>query len=220
MDGSYFKPWILSLEVAGIATLAAAVAAIPLGYLLARKRFAGRFLIESVVVLPLVLPPTVVGFLLMYLIGARGVYGWLTGGENMLFTVWAAILASAVVSFPLQVLPVRAAFAATLKEYDEEARMAGLNWWQRFIYVQMPLARGGILSGLLLGFARALGEFGATLMLVSTGDRTRTLPIQIYLDAGPTGDFAAAWPAVVALGCTSLLVIVVVNRMRWLDAEK
>jgi molybdate transport system permease protein len=215
----YFHPWLLSLQVAGVAILINAATAIPLSYLLARKRFAGRWILESAVILPLVLPPTVIGFLLMYPLGKHGPWYALTG-NGLLFTVWAEIIASAIVSFPLVVLPVRAAFAAIPKEYDEEGRMAGLALWQRFLYIALPTARGAILSGLLLGFARALGEFGATMMLVGTLEHTRTLPIQIYYDAGLTGDLSAAWPAVGALGLTSVAVILIANRLRWLDAER
>jgi molybdate transport system permease protein len=219
VNWAYLHPWLLSLEVAGIATAANAVVAVPLSYLLARHRFGLRWLVESAVILPLILPPTVVGFALMFVIGRSGLYGMVTG-HTLLFTRLAAVLASSVVSFPLLVLPVRAAFAAIPREYHEEARIAGLSAWQRFMHVALPLARGGILSGLLLGFARALGEFGATLMLVGTGEKTRTLPIQIYYDAGQLGDYSAAWPAVVALAVTSMGVIVVANRLRWLDSEK
>jgi molybdate transport system permease protein len=210
---------MLSLEVATVATLANALVAIPFSYYLARRRFAGKWLVESLVILPLVLPPTVIGFLLMYLLGRSGLYGVLTG-ETLLFTKSAAILASSVVSFPLLVLPIRSAFTAIAREYDEEGRMAGLSRVQRFLYIALPLARGGILSGLLLGFARALGEFGATVMLVGAMERTRTLPIQIYVDASQNSDFWAAWPAVLALGLTSVGVIVVANRLRWMEGER
>lgn len=196
-----------------------AATAIPLSYLLARRRFPGKWIVESLVILPLVLPPTVIGFLLMSLLGKHGLWGYFTHG-NLLWTTTAEVIASATVSFPLVVLPVRAAFAAELKEYDEEGRIAGLSWWQRFVFIALPLARGGILSGLLLGFARALGEFGATMMVASTVAATRTLPIQIYLDAKSTDDFTAAWPAVVALAFTSMAVILVANRLRWLEADK
>jgi molybdate transport system permease protein len=218
VDLSYARPWLLSLEVAFAATLLNALVAIPLAYLLARRRFHGRWLLESALVLPLVLPPTVVGFLLMLLLGKRGLYGALTG-HSLLFTLTAAILASAIVSFPLQVLPIRAAFAALPKEFDEEARIAGLSRLQRLTHIAIPLARGGILSGILLGFARALGEFGATLMLLGTGESTRTLPIQIYYDAGITNDYDKAWPAALALALTSLAVILIAYKLRWLDAE-
>jgi molybdate transport system permease protein len=219
VNWTYFHPWVLSLGVAAIATAVNAVVAVPLSYVLARHRFGLRWLVESVVIMPLILPPTVVGFALMFVIGRSGLWGMVTG-HTLLFTRLAAVLASSVVSFPLLVLPVRAAFAAIPREYHEEARIAGLSAWQRFIHVALPLARGGILSGLLLGFARALGEFGATLMLVGTGEKTRTLPIQIYYDAGQPGDYSAAWPAVVALAVTSMGVILVANRLRWLDSEK
>ncbi len=219
VNWSYARPWALSVEVALAATALNALVAIPLAYLLARRRFPGRWLLDSALLLPLVLPPTVVGFLLMLLLGKQGLYGWITGA-SLLFTLKAAVIASAIVSFPLQVLPIRAAFAALPREFDEEARIAGLSAWQRLIHIAIPLARGGILSGLLLGFARALGEFGATLMLLGTSERTRTLPIQIYFDAGITFDYAAAWPAAVALALTSLTVIVVAHKLNWLDAER
>ena len=219
MNWTYLHPWLLSLEVASIATAINALIAIPLSYLLARRRFPLRWLMESLVIMPLIVPPTVVGFGLMLLIGRSGLYGMITG-HTLLFTRLAAVLASSVVSFPLLVLPVRAAFAATPREYHEEARMAGLSPWQRFIHVALPLARGGILSGLLLGFARALGEFGATLMLVSTSESTRTLPIQIYLDTSSTFDYSAAWPSVLVLALTSMVVILVANRLRWLEMDK
>jgi len=218
VNWSYLRPWLLSLEVATVATFLNVLIAIPLSYLLARRAFFGRWLVESAVILPLVLPPTVVGFGLMFLIGRSGLYGLLTG-QTLLFTMPAAILASSVVSFPLMVLPTRAAFAATAEEYHEEARIAGLSSVQRFFYIALPLARGGILSGILLSFARALGEFGATIMLVGTSPVTRTLPIQIYYDAGIESNIAAAWPAVLALGLTSLGVILLANRLRWLNVN-
>jgi molybdate transport system permease protein len=214
----YTRPWLLSLEVAFAATLLNALVAIPLAYLLARRRFPGRWILESALILPLVLPPTVVGFLLMLLLGKQGLYGLLTG-HTLLFTLKAAIIASAIVSFPLQVLPIRAAFAALPREFDEEARIAGLTRLQRLTHIAIPLAKGGILSGILLGFARALGEFGATLMLLGTGEKTRTLPLQIYYDAGISSDYAAAWPAALALAATSLTVILLAHKLRWLDAE-
>jgi molybdate transport system permease protein len=220
VNWTYLRPWLLSLEVASAATLINALVAIPLSYVLARRRFPLRWALESLVILPLILPPTVVGFALMNVIGRSGLYGMITH-QTLLFSVIAAIMASAVVSFPLLVLPIRAAFAGTPAEYHEEARIAGLSPLQRFIYVALPLARGGILSGLLLGFARALGEFGATVMLVGTLPSLRTLPIQIYVDASSNpDDFAAAWPAVVALALTSVAVILIANRLRWLDTEK
>ncbi|HVX83730.1 MAG TPA: molybdate ABC transporter permease subunit [Phycisphaerae bacterium] len=214
MNWDYVRPWGLSVEVAVVATALDALVAIPLAYVLARRRFLGRWAVESLIILPLVLPPTVVGFGLMVVLGRHGVYGWMTGG-TLLFTLKAAVVASAIVSFPLQVLPMRAAFAALPKEFDEEARIAGLTRLQRLLHIALPLARGGIISGVLLGFARALGEFGATLMLLGTGESTRTLPIQIYFDAGVTADYGAAWPAAVALAGTSVVVIVVANRVGW-----
>jgi len=214
-------PWVLSLEVAGAATLINTLIAIPLSYFLARSKFAGKWVAEALVVIPLVMPPTIVGFGLWYIVGRNGLYGWLTGGETLFWTIRAEVLASSIVSFPLLVLPMRTAFAAEPRELHEEARIAGASWWQRFIHISIPIARGGILAGITLGFARALGEFGATIMLVSTGDaRTRTLPLQIYSDVGLHGDFAAAWPAVLALASSALALIFVAHQSRWLNADQ
>ena len=221
-------PWALSLEVALVATAVNALAAIPLSYILAKRRFPMRFAVDSLVILPLVLPPTVVGFALLYVLGNNGVYGLLCGWllrdavapHTLLFTVPAAMIASAVVSFPLLVLPIRAGFAAIPREYEDEARLLGLSRFQRLFFIAVPMARGGILSGLLLGFARALGEFGATIMLVGTSAPTRTLPIQIWYDVGETGEITHAWPAVIALVLTSLAVVLIASRLRWLETER
>jgi molybdate transport system permease protein len=215
------QPWVLSVEIAAAATVINALVAIPLSYFLARRRFPGRWLVESLVILPLVMPPTVVGFLLWYVIGRVGLYGWLSGGETLFFTVKAEILASSIVSFPLLALPMRAAFASEAREFHDEARIAGASPWQRFLYISLPLARGGMLSGLTLGFARALGEFGATMMLVSAGDaRTRTLSLQIYNDAISPGEYLKAWPPVIALALTSMVLIIAAHRLRWLDVDR
>jgi molybdate transport system permease protein len=213
----YLRPWLLSVEVAAAATCATSVVGIPLAYILSRKKFPGRALLESILILPLVLPPTVVGFLLMYLVGRHGAWGWVTGGGSLLFTIQGAMIASAVVSFPLVVLPARSAFAAIGREFFEEARMIGVSPFASFIHIAVPMARRGIITGLLLGFGRALGEFGATIMLVGTGEHTRTLPVQIYVDAGQNDDFLAAWPAVLALAVTSLAVVLLANRSRWFE---
>jgi molybdate transport system permease protein len=214
---TYLRPWLLSLEVATAATCATSIVGIPLAYMLSRKSFPGRSVLESVLILPLILPPTVVGFLLMYLVGRHGAWGWLTQGGSLLFTIQGAMIASSVVSFPLVVLPARSAFSAIGREYFEEARMIGASPFAAFLHIAVPIARRGIVTGLLLGFGRALGEFGATIMLVGTGELTRTLPLQIYVDAGQNDDFLAAWPAVLALALTSLAVVLLANRSRWFE---
>ncbi len=219
MDELSLRPWMLSLIVASSATAINVLVGVPMAYLLARRRFPGRSLLEALVILPLILPPTVVGFLLMCLIGRSGLLGWLTG-QTLMFSIPAAIIASSVVSFPLLVMPLRASFASIQTEFFEEARIAGITRSNLFFHVALPLARRGLIVGLLLSFARGLGEFGATLILVSTSERTRTLPIQIYIDAGPTNDFLAAWPAVLTLSLTSIAVILIANRLRWLDSER
>ena len=209
---AYYRPLLLSLQVAGLAVLLAAGLGLPLAYVLARKHFAGKTWLEGAVLMPLILPPTVTGFFLLYVLGRHGLCGWLTGGGSLLFTRWGAALASVVVVLPLIVLPARAAFAGIHRELWEDAALLGLRRHQVFLYIALPLARGGIASGLLLAFGRALGEFGATLMVLGAAEGLRTLPVQIYLDVAVNNDMAKAGPAVVLLAGVSLALAFLVNR--------
>ncbi len=212
------RPWLLSFQIACGATLLALVIGLPLAYLLARKKFIGRSLLEGVLMLPLVLPPTVVGFLLLYVLGRYGLVGWLTrGATSLLFTRTGALIACTIVILPLLVLPAKAGFASIAREMMEEAQLMGASRFQMMIHVAIPLAFRGILSGAMLGFGRALGEFGATLMVVGAGENVRTLPVQIYIETSVSNDIGAAWPAVLALGVTSLALTLMLNRFRLLD---
>lgn len=211
------RPWILSLQIASGATLLALAIGLPLAYLLARRQFWGRSLLEGLLMLPLVLPPTVVGFLLLYVLGRNGAVGWLTQGASLLFTRTGALVACTAVILPLVILPAKAGFAAIRRELVEEAQLMGASRLQMLMYVAIPLAFRGILSGAMLGFGRALGEFGATLMVVGTGENVRTLPVQIYIDTAVSNDLSAAWPAVLVLGTTSLALTIMLNRFRLLD---
>jgi len=208
----YGRPLLLSLQVASMAVLLAAIIGLPLAYVLARKRFTGKTWLEGAIVLPLVLPPTVIGFFMLYVLGRHGACGWLTGGASLLFTFWGAVLASVVVVMPLIVLPARAAFAAIDRELWEDAALLGLRRDQVFFHIALPLARNGIASGLLLAFGRALGEFGATLMVLGAAEGLRTLPVQIYLDVAVSNDVAKAGPPVLLLAAVSLALAFVANR--------
>ncbi|MEM8874329.1 MAG: molybdate ABC transporter permease subunit [Planctomycetota bacterium] len=192
----------LSLQVASAATMLAALIAVPLAWFVARRRL--RWL-EVAVLLPVVMPPTVVGFALVVLLGNRGPAGWL--GVPMVFTVGGAIIAAAVVALPLVYLPTRAAFAAIDPDLRDATRILGASRSQSLWHVDLPLARHGIAAGLLLGFARGLGEFGATLMVLGWLPGKTTLPIAVYA-AFERGDLiAAAYPAGLLAMLAVLLVI-------------
>lgn len=174
----------LSLKVAGWATAINLVMGVAVGYLLARTRFPGRDLLDTVLTLPLVMPPTVLGYYLLVLIGRRGwLGGWLHDqfGINLIFTWQGAVLAATIVAFPLVFKPARAAFEGVDGQLEQAARVLGVSEFSLFLRVTLPLAWRGILAGLLLGFARAMGEFGATLMVAgSIPGRTQTLSVAVY----------------------------------------
>ncbi len=206
-----WQPLIQSLRIATVATLGAMLIAVPLGYFLARKKFAGKAVLETFLTLPLVLPPTVVGYLLLVLLGHNG---WLSRPFHfsVVWTWYGAAIAAGVVAFPLLLLPTRAAFVSVDRELEEVSRLMGANRLQVFWHVSIPLALRGIASGVLLAFARALGEFGATVMVLGVRDRTRTLPIFVYdefEDLNPKG----LVPAVVLLIFVTLAVMIVYNRL-------
>jgi molybdate transport system permease protein len=170
----------LSIQVTAVATLIIFVVGLGLAWLLAHSRFPGQTLVETVIHLPLVLPPSVVGYYLLLALG-RGspLVEWF--GVRLLFTWPAAVLASAVVGLPLMVQAARAAIASVDPALENAARTLGSSELAVFWRVTLPISRRGILAGLVLGAARALGEFGATLMVAANiPGRTQTLPLAIY----------------------------------------
>ncbi|SBV37474.1 molybdate transporter subunit; membrane component of ABC superfamily [uncultured Stenotrophomonas sp.] len=192
LDLDWSALW-LSLKVAGCATAINLVLGIALGGLLARRRFPGRELLDTLLTLPMILPPTVLGYYLLVLIGSNGPLGaWLhrSFGINLVFTWQAAVIAAAVASLPLVFKPARAAFEGVDRQLEQAARTLGTSEPALFFRVTLPLAWRGILAGLLLAFARAMGEFGATIMVAgSIPGRTQTLSIAIYeaVQAGNDG---------------------------------
>ena len=206
----------LSLQVAVAATALNALVGIPVAYLLARRRFWGRGVVDLLVTLPLVLPPTVVGYYLIVLLGRRGVLGaplYELSGFTVAFTWYAAVIAATVMALPLLVRTVRAAIESVDRDLERAAYTLGRSELRTALEVTLPLARNGILAGLLLAFARALGEFGATLMLAGNiPGRTATVPLSIYT-AVQTGESGQALGLVAALTVLSCLVLVVANRL-------
>ncbi len=201
----------LSLKVAGCATAINTVVGVGAGLLLARGRFIGRELLDALLTLPLVLPPTVLGYYLLVLLGRRGwLGGWLaeTFGITLIFTWQGAVIAASVVAFPMVMKSARAAFEGVDPQLEQAARVLGLPEWAVFLRVTLPLAWHGILAGVLLAFARALGEFGATLMVAgSIPGRTETMSIAVYqaVQAGQD-DLANALVLIMSATCIAVLL--------------
>ena len=206
----------LSIRVAVLATGLDALVGIPLAYLLARRTFRGKTLVDLLVTLPLVLPPTVTGFYLIVLLGRRGWLGaplYAATGWTVAFTWWAAVIAATVMALPLLVRTARAAIESVDRDLERAAHTLGRSEWRTALEVTLPLARNGIIAGLVLAFARALGEFGATLMLAGNiPGRTTTVPLAIYT-AVQTGESGQAFGLVVLLTLLSCVVLAVAGRL-------
>jgi molybdate transport system permease protein len=187
-----FPLW-LSLQVSVAGTALTLLGGIPLAWLLARRRFPGRDLLEAAVVLPLVLPPTVLGYYLLTLIGSRGPVGRALGslGIELAFTWRAAVLAACVGSFAMLVKAAQAGFESVDPRLEQAARTLGRPEWGVFWSITLPLAWRSVLAGTVLAFCRALGDFGITLMVAgSIPGRTQTMPLAIYdyVQANRTAD--------------------------------
>jgi molybdate transport system permease protein len=202
----------LSFQVAALASIGSLPLAIAAGYFLARRRFFGKWLVELLVDLPLVLPPVVTGYLLLVGFGPQGPIGQiLTGwfGVKIVFTWLGAALAAAVVSFPLMVRAIRLAFQGVDPRFEMAARGLGASRVGAFFTVALPLARRGLIAGFVLAFARSLGEFGATIMVAGNIEgRTRTIPLAIYTLFSQPDGMAGTWRLVglsVLLACAALV---------------
>ncbi|EXJ03701.1 molybdate ABC transporter permease subunit [Burkholderia pseudomallei] len=208
-------PLLLSLKVAGWATALDLVLGVAAGYALARWRSGARDVVDSLLTLPLVLPPTVLGYYLLVLLGRRGVLGaWLDRiGIQLVFTWQGAVIASMVVAFPLILKSARAAFEAVDPQLERAARTLGISETGVFFRVTLPLAARGILAGALLAFARALGEFGATLMIAGNlPGRTQTLSVAVYA-AVQAGDDTTANFLVLVTSATCVLILLIAGRL-------
>jgi molybdate transport system permease protein len=206
----------LSLKVALWATLIDLVLGVGFGYLLARGRFPGRDVLDALLTLPMVMPPTVLGYYLLVLIGRNGPIGhWLQQhfGINLIFTWQGAVIAAAVVAFPLVLKGARSAFEAVDVQLEQAARVLGVPPLGVFLRVSLPLAWRGVLAGTLLAFARSMGEFGATLMVAgSIPGKTQTLSIAVY-EAVQAGQDDTANLLVIITSATCILVLVAANRL-------
>jgi molybdate transport system permease protein len=219
MNDIWQPAWValaLSLKVAGWATLLDIVFGVALGYVLARFRFWGRDILDALLTLPMVMPPTVLGYYLLVLIGRNGPIGhWLQQhfGINLIFTWQAAVLAAAVVAFPLVLKAARSAFETVDPQLEDAARVLGISPAGVFLRVTLPLAWRGVLAGTLLAFARSMGEFGATLMVAgSIPGKTQTLSIAVY-EAVQAGQDDTANLLVIITSVTCVAVLVLANRL-------
>ena len=206
----------LSLKVAGWATALNIVLGVGVGFFLARTRFFGRDLLDTLLTLPMVMPPTVLGYYLLVLVVRKSAFGaWLYDrfGINLIFTWQGAVIAATVVAFPLVFKPARAAFEAVDSELEQAARVLGVSELAIFFRITLPLAWRGILAGVLLAFARALGEFGATLMVAgSIPGKTQTLSIAVY-EAVQAGKDDTANMLVVITSIVCVVVLLSASRL-------
>lgn len=213
-------PLALSLRVALLATIITVAFGVPVAWLLARRHFPGRDLISATLLTPLVLPPTVLGYYLLLVIGRRGPMGRLleARGIELAFTWRAAVLAAAVGSFALLIKTAQAGFESIDKRLEQAAQTLGHSDWSIFWTISVPLAWRSILAGTVLAFCKALGDFGITLMVA--GDipgRTQTLPLAIYDHVQSNQLHQANMLALVSVGLVVVLVLALgrVARLRY-----
>ena len=215
MTIDWFPLW-LSLRVAALSTLLALAGGLWIAYLLANREFRGKNVLDAAVTLPLVLPPTVLGYYLLVLIGRASPIGKLweaVFGSPLVFTWKAAALAALLHALPLLVKSARAALESVDRSYERAARSLGASEWKLFWRVTLPVARRSILAATALAFARALGDFGLTLMVAGNiPGRTQTVAVAIY-DAVESGDGATARILVVVISAAALAILTLANRL-------
>ncbi|WP_036724110.1 molybdate ABC transporter permease subunit [Paenibacillus forsythiae] len=211
----FMAPVWLSIKIAVITSVIVFVLAAAVAKAMANRKFPGRSLIETVLLLPLVIPPTVVGFVLLVVLGRKSWLGeWyenLTGG-TILFTWGSAVIAAVVVAFPLVYRTLKAGFEEVDRDLEDAARAQGATEAQVLRYITLPLAIRTLAAGYVLGFARGLGEFGATIMVAGNiPNRTQTIPTAIYV-AVDGGDMTLAWLWVISIIAISAVMLMFVNR--------
>lgn len=209
-------PLWLTLRIAACATVIAFAFGVAFAWLTARFSFWGRDFLDAVLTLPLVMPPTVLGYYLIVVWGRNGWLGsWLHAhfGVSLMFTWQGAVLAATVVSFPLLFKSARAAFEGVDIEYEQAARILGDSELRVFLRITLPLAAPGLLAGTMLAFARAMGDFGATLMVAGNIEgRTQTAAMAVF-DAVQVGDYALANTLVVIMSVACLAILVATSKL-------
>ncbi|KMK78088.1 molybdate ABC transporter permease subunit [Alkalihalobacillus pseudalcaliphilus] len=213
----FWTPVQLSLTVASLALIIVLIVGTLVAKWMAHRSFKGKSLIDTLLLLPLVLPPSVVGFLLIIVFGRHSFVGQLIetiSGQPIIFTTTAAIIAATVVAFPLMYQSAVAGFETINRDIENAARVDGANEFKVFSFITLPLAAKAIISGGILSFARALGEFGATLMFAGNlPGRTQTIPTAIYV-AMDSGNMTLAWQWVIVILLISFGMLMMVNLLR------
>jgi len=206
----------LSLLVVSVATAVVGVVGLSFSYLLAKTDFRGKELLDAALTLPLVLPPTVTGYYLIVLLGRRGLVGtyiYDVTGWSFAFTWQGAVVAAVVVSLPLMIKASRASIESVGPQYELASYTLGKGRFETFLRVTLPLAQRGIYAGLVLAFARALGEFGATIMIAGNiPGKTQTMPLAIY-EAVASGNEAEAQMLALVLTALSIAAVYFTNRI-------
>ena len=222
MDLDWFPFW-LSLRVAALSTLLSTAAGLWLAYILANRTFRGKETLDAAITLPLVLPPTVLGYYLLVLIGRDSWFGraWeAVWGGPLVFTWEAAVLAAILHSAPLLIKSARAALESVDHDYERAARTLGATEWRLFWRVTLPLARRSILAAVALAFARSLGDFGVTIMVAGNiPGRTQTVAVAIY-DAVEAGNGQVARALVLAVSALALGILWFANRLQLKQAAR
>lgn len=215
-----FSPLWISLKTAFLATIITSIIGIFLSYKMANYKGRGRGFIDGIFTLPLILPPTVIGFFLLLLCGKNGLVGkfFMNFNKNIIFSWSATVIAATVVAFPMMYRTCRSAFEQIDKNMISAARTLGLSETKIFLKIVIPLAWPGIIGGLVLSFARALGEFGATLMIAGNiPGRTQTMPVAIFF-AVESGDMNKAMLWVLIIISISFIMIFLLNY--WCDTQQ
>jgi molybdate transport system permease protein len=206
----------LSLLVVSFATVIICVVGLLLAYLLAKYEFRGKELLDAVLTMPLVLPPTVTGYYLIFLLGRRGLLGsflYDLTGWSIVFTWQGAVIAAVVMALPLMIKASRASIESVNPDYEIASYTLGKSGIETFLRITLPLAKRGVLAGIILSFARALGEFGATLMIAGNiPGKTQTMPLAIY-EAVASGDDRRAQILALLLTAISLLAVYFTNKI-------
>lgn len=211
----FWSPIKLSLQVALLSSIVVVMVGVAIAWWMSRRSFKGKLALETLFMLPLVLPPTVVGFLLLVMLGRRSWVGefieWLFSAP-IIFSWWAAVVAAIVVSFPLVYQTMKTGFASVDRNLEDAGRSMGASEWQVFRHITLPLAYRSLSTAFILGFARGLGEFGATLMIAGNiPGKTQTIPTAIYV-AVDSGNLSMAWAWTCAIIVISFMLLLLTGR--------
>lgn len=214
LSNEFLSPIWLSIKTSLLAGIIVIILGTVMGRIFARKTFKGKSIVETILLLPLVLPPTVVGFFLIVIFGKNSIIGqaieWIFH-QPVIFSWGAAVIASIVVAFPLMYQSAKSGFQGVNRDIEDAARVDGASEWRIFLFISIPLASKSLISGSILSFARALGEFGATLMFAGNiPGRTQTIPIAIYI-AIDSNNMTLAWMWVIAIVIISFIMLLTIR---------